>query len=250
MASTNRRTINMSSNGNRENNGGCYLETAFFSLIFVVVVKIFWPETIPFTMFQFFHFNAPIGDVLAASWPIFAWGVGASAYQLVRTLNPKHVNRNAEQILSKGFEISLFAGVFEEISFRWLIFYDAIVAAKITNFLLLGFAGHGITEWLYTSVFGPVANFVTLGILEPYLLNGFGWAVGMAIIVSNGKFQNGHTYQGWFGWVNSWFMGMFFFYLMFKYGLLASMLVHFLYDFFIFSAAYIDAAIERKKGFV
>ena len=95
---------------------------------------------------------------------------------------------------------------------------------------------------------GPVVNFLTLGHLQPYLLGSLGWAVGAAIISSNGKFRDGHAYQGLFGWINAWFCGMFFFYLMFTYGILASIIVHFLYDILIFIVVYLDAVIERARG--
>lgn len=47
--------------------------------------------------------------------------------------------------------------------------------------------------------------------------------------------RNGHAYQGWFGTINSWFLGLYFFYIMLTHGLLAAIVVHFTYDFIIFT---------------
>jgi hypothetical protein len=41
---------------------------------------------------------------------------------------------------------------------------------------------------------------------------------------------------------------MFFFYLMFTYGLVAAIVVHFLYDALIFFVRYLDEVIERAQG--
>lgn len=230
--------------------GGCYLFAALGALIVVGIVKLFWPEFIPFKAFEFWYFQGRLIDVLILSWPILAWGAAVNIVFSLMGRNDPKLNKNAGCVLALGTGISTFAGVFEEISFRWILFYSAIVGAKVTNFLFFGWAGFGISEWLYTNILGPVANFLTLGYLEPHLFGPLGWAVGAAIVTSNAQFRDGHGYQGWFGWVNSWFLGMYFFYVMFTHGLFAAMLVHFLYDMLIFVVRYIDMSVERKLGWV
>lgn len=231
------------SNNDESKAAANFISAIVGSLLLVFVVEWIWPNVIPFSLFEFWKLEGSIGEVLKASWPIFAWGIGLTIIHSLVTRNGEDHNRNAENILVKGCLVSGSAGVFEEIIFRWLIFYSEIIGYKFLNVILFG-----IPAWIFLHVTGPVANFFTLGYLEPILFNGLGWAVGAAIISSNGKFRDGHIYLGVFGWINSWFAGMFLFYIMFQYGLFASILVHFLYDMFIFVVRYIDAAFERALG--
>ncbi len=218
------------------------------AIIVVAVVKIFWPNLIPFSIFEFWKFEGSIVDVLKSSWIILAWGTGVTVISSLATRNDRELNRHAETILTGGLVVSIKAGVLEELAFRWIFFYVAVVGAKVSNFLFFGWAGFGVTQWLYVNIFSHIANALTLGYLAPILLNGPGWAVGSAILTSNGNFRDGHVYLGLLGWLNSWFVGMFMFYLLFRYGLLACILIHFLYDLFLFCIRYLDAAAERAFG--
>jgi hypothetical protein len=225
---------------------GCYLSTAFGSLIVVAIVEWIWPDVIPFTMFQFWKFDGTVGEVLRASWPVFLWGIGATALFAWLKWNDSYAGWDDVLDWREGLLTSAFAGTMEEISFRWLIFFDEIVGYKIANWLIFGWAGFGLFEWLHLHIAAPIANFFTLGALEPVLFGSFGWAAGAALLTSNGKFRDGHIYNGLIGWINSWFMGMFFFYMMFEYGIIAGMLVHFLYDAFIKILLYVLATIRLE----
>lgn len=219
------------------------------AFILVLIIKGLFPKAIPFGLFEFWAITGPLLDGIIAGWPIFAWGAGISIIGAVLTRNNPEVNRNAERLLWGGFFISAFAGITEEIAFRWLIFLNAIWGIKLTNFLFFDFAGFGIPRIIYTYVVAPVTNFVTVGQARGIIYHPLGWFVGSAVIAANAKFRDGHKYQGIFGWINSWFGGLFLFWLMFKHGLVACIIVHFLYDMLIFIVAYIDAAIERARGF-
>ena len=63
------------------------------------------------------------------------------------------------------------------------------------------------------------------------------------MLYTNAFFRDGHRYQGPIGVLNSWFAGMFLFWIMFTYGLPAAILVHFMYDFLIFSLGAIRVAL-------
>ncbi|MEK7638811.1 MAG: hypothetical protein AAB388_01485 [Patescibacteria group bacterium] len=209
----------------------------------VSFVELLAPNIIPFRLFEFWVIPKLSFEPIIQAWPLFAWGAGLTTIVSILTRNEARLNRDAEQFLSKGFALSLMAGVFEEIIFRWLLFFIAVPWVYVLNIVTFG-----IYSWLYTSVVGPIANLSTLGLLEHILFNGYGWAVGSAVIVSNGMFRNGHRYQGLLGFVNSWFIGMLLFLIMFQHGLLVAILIHFLYDMFIFLVRYVDAAIERALG--
>jgi hypothetical protein len=226
----------------------CYLTQAFFAFFFVAIVEFIWPNATPFTFFGLWKPSGTVWQWLYAGLPIFLWGSGVTAWRVFRTYNKPEENRHAEHILAGGFLISLWAGVMEEICFRWLIFLNTIIGALIVNYILLGFAGFGLFEMMMVHVIMPVANFFTLGALAQYLDNRVMWSVGAGIIMANAFFRDGHKYQGLLGWTNSWFLGMYFFYMMFTYGLPAAILVHFLYDMLIFAVVYVDRAIERAQG--
>lgn len=238
----------MSNRKERTTKERCYLTEAFVALFFVSAVEWIWPNATPFTFWGLWKSNGTAFDWLYAAWPIFAWGVGATAWSVFRTYNKPEENRHAEKVMKSGFLISLWAGVMEEICFRWLIFLNAIIGAVVCNFLFFGFLGFGICEFLTVNLLAPVANFFTLGALDQYLGDPAMWAVSAGIISANAFFRDGHKYQGLLGWVNSWFLGMYFFYMMFTYGLPAAILVHFLYDLLIFAVVYVDRVIERAQG--
>lgn len=163
-----------------------------------------------------------------SAWPIYLWGGGLTALVCILTSNERKLNKDAEEIIIVGTITSVLAGVLEEISFRWWIFC-------------------GLLGWIMIHIPIPIASFFTLGKLDT-LFYGFGWFVGAAILGSNGQFRNGHAYQGFFGYINSWFIGLFMFWLMFNYGLLSAVIAHWFYDQLIFTIRYIDACFERKMG--
>lgn len=210
--------------------------------IWITLIQLILPSMIPFSSFHFWKIGGSVIEATLASWPLFAWGVGVTSLFAFNGMNDRIYNRNAERIFAQGIVSSLFAGIVEEILYRWLLFYSAIAGIQIINFLALG-----IPYLMYTYLLLPCANVATLGLLHPLLMGG-PWIIGAAIVSANGKFRNGHAYQGLLGYVNSWFLGMVFYHLTFKYGLLSAIVVHALYDVLIFVVRYIDAIIERKKG--
>ena len=91
-------------------------------------------------------------------------------------------------------------------------------------------------------MFGPAANWITFGYAHT-LLYGYGWLVGLSLLFSNFLFQKGHMDLGWIGVANSFYFGLFMFHLMFNYGILAAIITHFLYNFFLFTVEYVYAVI-------
>lgn len=218
------------------------------SIIVLPIVMWIWPGVVPFTLVEFWSIRGTSIEWLQAVWPMFAWGAGFTFIHALFTRNDRNTNRHAEKIIVGGTLVSILAGVVEEITFRWLFFLSNIVSVKIANFFFFGFLGFGVAEWFHLNAFGPIANFTTLHFLEPYIFHSTGWAVGAAMLTTNAFFRDGHKYQGPIGWINSWFMGMILFWVMFQYGLPVAILVHFTYDFLIFAVHYADAAMERAQG--
>lgn len=212
--------------------------------ILVGLIYLIFPKAIPFAFLEFWRVDHLNVRVLANAWPLFAWGIGITALVSFTTRNNRIENRHAELLLTGGFKVSACAGFFEEIVFRWLLFYIAIPLVLVLNAVTFG-----LWQAAYEYGFGPIANFFTLYKLDHILFNGYGWAVGSAVIFSNSRFRNGHRYQGIVGVINSWFCGMYFFLLAFDHGLPVAIMVHFLYNMFIYCVRYIDAAHERARGF-
>jgi hypothetical protein len=255
-----------------------FLVSAFLGAIMLLVLNVVWPDLIPITSTQVWTMRGSAGDWLTLSWPIFAWGGGFTFIMgMFKQMSYKERQTHAGHAFLGGLVISAWAGVVEEVCFRWLIFLPAIATAMFWNYifggwsaliligmlsLLLGastkngflafflaFAVPGfialvigglpphIPEWFYLNLMGPFTDWVTFHSLHETLFHPAGFAVGAALVSTNAFFRDGHKYLGIVGVVNSWCLGMFFFYLMLNYGLPAAILVHFAYDAVVFSTA-------------
>lgn len=225
-----------------------WLKQALSLSVLVALVKLIFPHAIPFTFWGLWNTTGSVGDWLTASWPILLWAVGITFLISALTRNSHYENYHAESHLSAGIWLSLRAGIMEEIVFRWLIFMWCIAMAKLSDFILGGFLfGHGLTWLLYSFILSPIADFFTLGILHEQLSGTDTWFIAAALLMANSHFRNGHKYQGLMGFVNSWFIGMYMFYLLFTYGLVAAIVVHLVYDLCIFAIEYFDRAHERSR---
>lgn len=229
------------------------VQTVFLFIVASICTWLF-SSVIPYDLFEHWQVKqgGPIDWLVAGKWA-FAWGAGLTAIVSLLTRNSRYENSMAERLMSLNAKVSMRAGFFEEVIFRWLLLLIGFPTLILVNFFLGGFIGlfaegsivdWGLVKLLYVYILSPLANWTSFGLLEPYLLNE-NWLVGAAIIFANAKFRDGHKYLGIVGLVNSWFIGLFFFYLMFTYGLMAAILVHFVYDLLIFIVRYIDQVIER-----
>lgn len=234
----------------KKNTDKNWFSIALTCLITVLLVKWLWPWAIPFGFWQFWFIKGSVLDILKVSWILFVLYFLLNIKNLQDTRNDPKVNKHAELILVGGGINSAFAGVFEEITFRWWMFYSSMATLQLANFLIFGWLGFGIFEWIHNHVLGVFVNFVSYGILESQLFNQAGWFVGAALLSSNWQFRNGHLYLRVSGWLSAWFAGLVFFYLMFNFGLPVAILVHFSLDMFVYILAYLDAYIERALGYV
>lgn len=280
-----------------------FIVSALVGLLIIGVCNLFWPGFITIGFLDLWESKGTLGDWLFVAWPLFAWGVGfnvfMTAISAAYTASASSQRRMARgflerfmpsvepkgrEVLFGGFIISLWAGVAEELAFRWLIFLSSFAGLAIANFIFggllglllfalmgllagLAFGGQrgdpggkviaglvvgtvvgvgiyaiwglppGIPEWFHLNVWGPLADWTTFGKLRDHIFPATGWLAGGAMLAANAFFRDGHKYQGLIGVVNSWFIGMFLFWLAFNHGLLAAIVVHFTYDFLIFSWA-------------
>jgi len=300
-----RFTITRRPRSKEKTKGTSYIGASLGACLVIWIANTWWPEVLaPLKTFgaPFWTSKGTVTEWLTAVWPIFAWGCGVAfavglasnsryEYSFKRFLRPQEPS--AGTILGVGTLISLWAGIMEELSFRWLMYLSGIVGLVFINWLwgtvfvyfiliclsigltllvgsktsrnniipailtgvaciagILALAAHGLyinpVKWLYGILFVPLADFTSMGKMHAILYQPQSWAFGAAVVSVNVLFRDGHKYQGWFGWINSWFIGLVFFWTMFTYGLVAAMAVHFTYDFLIFAVA---AFMRLVRGF-
>ncbi len=216
------------------------LEVAILLVGFWILqwVSQLWGGVVFFSLDQLWNSEGTVSQGVNAVWFIFLWAFAINLYYGVRA-SDELTEFSSAHILGAGAWISLNAGVFEEIAYRWLRFSIAMLTLPIVNFILFGFipGQMGLLHWLYQYILLPIANFTTFGALDDYLFHPASWVIGAAIISANGKFREAHGYAGFLSWVNSWFIGMIMFYLMFNFGLLTAIIAHVLYDLVVFGTA-------------
>ena len=175
---------------------------------------------------------------LVKVWFIFAWAFAAT-WVLGKLFGQS--DEDPAEIFTSGLWISLNAGVFEELIYRWLVFFSAMVVIPVFDWVI----PWDLWRLLYTEILIPLANFTTFGALEPQLYHPASWVVGAAIVSASIAFRDVHAYLGLIGLVNSWFFGMVMFYLTFNYGILVAIIAHVLYDVIVFST--IAAGAKRRS---
>jgi hypothetical protein len=142
-------------------------------------------------------------------------------------------------MLRHGAYGSVHAGFFEEVTYRWFVFYAAMVMVPFFNTITGGLV-HIINEYILL----PAANICTFGALHAQLYGPYGWMFGAAIVFASIRFSDAHANQ--YQQINAWFLGMVFFWLMFNYGLWAAIVAHILYDLCVDAVASFSAMYQRE----
>jgi hypothetical protein len=214
-----------------------------------------WPSSLPFSMYYFLRLHGSVEHAIAGAWPLFAVGAGLNIASIgcLWIFNADYLRHLVDTIpiglrlIGAAFSVT-FVPVIEEITFRWLLFYLAILGLTGLNFLFFGFAGAGLPSWFFSDLAKPAADFLTLHHAHDVLYSPVSWAVGAAALVANRRFQAGHAYQGWLGWAWSWFGGIFLFATMFHYGLVMAIIIHALYNLTCHVTTLIMTGIVRLAG--
>ena len=153
-------------------------------------------------------------------WFIFAWVLALALIQ-----SPAYYWEDKLTLTGRAIWLSLNAGFWEELIYRWLAFFGAMVMLPFFNWITFG-----LVHWCFQTIFIPVTNWLTLGAFAPQL-TAANWVLGGAIISAAASFRDAHASHGVFGWANSWFMGMVLFWLVLHYGLATAIAAHVLYNF-------------------
>jgi len=198
-------------------------------LVALAVNEVFNADTMIFDVLGLPFYRLPDSGFLALVWWIPVW---AFAENLFYSLFLR--KRGELDLLPEPSPLTVFGGValigsiaavLEEISYRYLALLSGIAMIGLVNLIFCG-----IPELFYTMITIPLANLMTLGLMEPLLYHPEGWLVGAAILSSSAAFREGHAYQGFVGWVTSWYFSMAMFFLLFEQGLVACMIAHFLFN--------------------
>ncbi|MCI5050795.1 MAG: CPBP family glutamic-type intramembrane protease [Candidatus Pacebacteria bacterium] len=222
-----------------------------WGLFGMIIIYPIWPSFFPYHPIKdFWETTGNLTEWFIGSKYLFIWAVFWGLVGLFKNLGRNISNSSFTEKIQQGFRNSLYAGFFEEILFRWILLYGIMITLYIGNWFLGGFLGEdwGVIQWLHNLIKAPIANFFTFGYLESEINHSL-WYAGAAVIVTNGLFRDGHKYQGWFGWVNSWFGGMFLFYIMFNYGLIPAIIIHFSYNMTLYLFEAFVSLFNRRSIF-
>lgn len=233
----------------RESNGaiygaifGGYLLLTGLALSMYGVIYLFWGDRFLMEYDDLFAPTAGFGEALGQVWPIFAFAFIVTL--LLGLIDSDPLEGEPGEILGLGLWTSLNAGVFEEIIYRWLLFFTAMVTIPFVNWLTLG-----LLKWWYTDILVPLANWTTFGMLEEQLLNHPNWVFGAAIVSASVSFRNDHKNHPVIGKIVVWYVGMVMFYIVFHYGLVEAMMAHFVYDAIIFATIAMFAAARPRNTY-
>jgi hypothetical protein len=188
---------------------GCRLAGAGLPIPAILVIALAewrWPGLIPFPIGAFLHWglNGTWQEIAGDVWPLFAGGAVVALVSMPLGLDRLRAFAGEIDAIGAAWiplvlvRTPLLAA-WEEVVYRWLLLLAWIPGVVLLNHVLFGFAGFGLVHWLYAHVAGPVADAFTLHRLHFALFGGWGWTVGAAVILANGRFRNAHAYQGWLG---------------------------------------------------
>lgn len=234
-----------------------------FSLAWIGFIKLAFPDVIPLPVWGFWDMKGGPADWFKSGLPVLAWGCAVQLFfellkmrrrsmagplenALLRRLAPSWFFPSFPRLMGLSLWISVRAGVMEEIAFRWALFLGLIPGIKIVNWILGACVfDSGLIQILHVHFFGWIADWATRHYVHDLLFHAAGWSVGAAVLASNAGFRDGHKYQGVFGWIDAWFFGMFMFWICFKHGLPAAILVHFAYDMAVLTIASVGLKLRE-----
>lgn len=183
------------------------------------IVNIYWPGFYDPMKYWLMADNIP--EAVFESWPLFLYCI---VLTIVTIANNRKELREEDTELGQDIYKSVMAGILEEVGFRNLFIFTAMGSVVVMNTITFGFV-----LWFWQVVELPVIDFLSLGYFHNVL-----YALPAVFIAgainANVGFRDGHKYQGLFGLVNSWYIGLYLLSVMLTQGLVIAILVHMTYD--------------------
>lgn len=220
----------------------------FLGFLAIGGVAYFLPALIaPFGLFDLWTIKGSLWEAAWKAWPLYLWGMLTTIDICISEADRLRAGDPMKEFVDDTL-ISIRAGFVEEIAFRWLAFLAGLIAIYLVDWAIFSISG---VRWL-RGIFEPIcqlANWLPTGNLSTHLLGEHGWTIAAAIIGANVVFCVGHTYQGFWGCATAWVGGLYLFWVVFDYGLLAAIGVHFLYNFVICLTSVLGLLIARERKF-
>lgn len=222
------------------------MKAIFLAFIAITIVQWVIPSAIPFGVFEFWN-KTSVWMAIKSSWILFI-----SAIILVMVIaylfkcDPDK-NNNPRMLIVDGFFNNIATIIIEEILLRWLLFLNIIWIIKLLNWLIFGWLGFGILEWFYINLPAPIISLSSFGMIDKTIVyNPLGWFVGASVATMSIINTSVHKNQGILGMINCWFIELYLFYVMFQFGLLACIAIHFLYNTIIHFTQYLIARKQKQ----
>lgn len=225
-----------------------------FSIGFVLVLCVYVPVWIFGKQYMFVSFDeifflppnifAGAGCMLVLLvWSSVAYPLSSLWQKIWKFPKDPPINVSTQKFLSQSTLLSLNAGVFEELTYRWLLFSISMVVATLLNGM-----SFGLLERLMNSAILPLANVLSFGALHEQL-DGSVWQIGAAIVFTTILFSMAHKGTGFnFAIINSTITGTMFFYIMFHYGIYTAITAHCLVNLYVFCIGAVVNTRELKKA--
>lgn len=207
------------------------------SFVFWLIVNVFWPGF--FNPFRFWNLPDDTLGALANSWPFYLY---CFIITLVIRLKGIEKIHNKHVVLVRGVYKSVRSGLLEEIGYRNLFIFSAMAVISIMDFITLGFV-----LWLEQVFLFPIIDIVTLGLMHN-IIYGFPVIFIAGSFAANAVFTYSHRYQGLYGWINSWFAGLYLLTVMLTNGLIIAILAHMIYDLIYNVVRYGGRTLKQKNS--
>lgn len=185
-------------------------------------MNYWWPNF--YDPWKYWLLTDNIPAAVLKSWPLFAYGIVIAVIMLIYGRNEL---RTEDTTFGQDIYKSVMAGILEEIGYRNLFIFICMIFVVIMNTITFGFV-----LWLWGTVELPIVDILSLRYFHSILFALPAVFIAGAIN-ANVAFRNGHKYQGWFGLINSWYIGLYLLSVMLTQGLLIAILVHMVYDLII-----------------
>ena len=121
-----------------------YVLVLMIWLVAFGLLNLFWGNRALISFGEIWHPNPDVLGGLMSVWFIFLWGGGMTLIMGLILINAPR-NYFPGEVVAHGMWISLNAGIFEEIIFRWLRFAIAMIMLPFLNFITFGFSS-GCTD--------------------------------------------------------------------------------------------------------
>lgn len=208
-------------------------------------------------------------------WPLFAYAAAITLLSVFDSIPINSATNN--EIVRYGIAVSLLAGFWEEVGHRYIYIAYSMIMIVVMNWIFgvgLGwvfvaffalataallsqgdvfkgatfalatagsiyFALHADPVYWFYSILVTITHYTSFTLMDPILYGGAPSLFIMGLIATNVAFRDGHQYQGLFGMINSWYIGLVMIYAMMTYGLWTAVAIHALYDIEIFVIQYL-----------